>query len=514
MTGTPTEPGLADPLRALLQRTLGAEYEVRGLLGKGGFGLVYAAHDWSLKRDVAVKVLRPDFQTFSDARERFRREAESVARLRHPHVMPIYAVRENDHIAFIIMPLVTGQSLTTHLRSGPMPFPEVRRILSEAAEALSAAHAAGIVHRDIKPDNILLDGDRRRVLLTDFGIAKALDQATERLTQTGTIIGSPQYMSPEQAGGDPAIDHRTDLYSLGIVGYEMLTGQLPFSGPTLASILVKHLGEEAPPVTRGRPDCPSDLAAVVARCLAKVPEERWASAEDLARALETASSPFPRASGDVRTPAAAPVALFRRRVIQAGVIVAVTAAADALMGRVLLTPIAVIITGGVMAAQFGTLWRSGYSWADVLSRRGVPGKGDVLPDSAEFGIYAEVLRQARSDRAAMLNVIGRVPRSERARFRDLIPAADGLIGRATELARQHHELERQIDPGPEELERRAAALRAEPASPGRNQRLATVERRRDSVIRLAVDRDRVRTELDESLAQLRELQNGLDRARL
>src|SRR5690349_2263519 len=215
--------------RRRLAQALGPAYELRHVLGRGGFATVHAAFDRSLKRDVAVKVLHPELAGDPAVRERFRREAETVARVRHPHIIPIYAVGESEGLAWYVMPLVAGESLRARLeRAGRLTVAEARRILLEAASALAAAHGAGLVHRDVKPDNILLDGPDARVLVTDFGIAKALAPGTDGLTQTGVAIGTPQYMSPEQASGE-AVDQRTDVYALGVVAYQMLAGELPRS---------------------------------------------------------------------------------------------------------------------------------------------------------------------------------------------------------------------------------------------------------------------------------------------
>src|SRR6267143_2606488 len=293
---TVTNPYDAD-LQGRLARGLGEAYEVRGLLGRGGFAVVFAALDVGLKRDVAVKVLRPELAADALMRQRFRREAEAVARLRHPHIVPIYSVGEDKGLAWYVMPLIVGPSLKQHLEKiGRLPIADARRMLLEAADGLAVAHRAGIVYRDIKPDNLLLDGADARVLMTDFGIAKALGGTAQTLTETGVVIGTPQYMSPEQAGGE-ATDARSDVYSLGVVAYLLLTGELPFEAGTVAALLVKQLVAEAPSVLRKRPDCPTDLAVAVMRCLAKAPQDRWATAEALQDALA-----LPRETGSLVRP--------------------------------------------------------------------------------------------------------------------------------------------------------------------------------------------------------------------
>src|SRR6266566_576092 len=203
-----------------------------------------------LKRRVAVKVLPPELAFREEIRIRFLREAETAARLSHPHIVPIHSVGEGpDGLVYFVMAYVDGESLAARLkRRERLPPEEARRIMMETADALGAGHALGIIHRDVKPDNILLEGSRGRTVLTDFGIAKALTSTTGpgTLTATGVAIGTPHYMSPEQAAGDREIDGRSDIYSLGVVGYQMLAGELPFSAPTVPGILLKQITEQAP----------------------------------------------------------------------------------------------------------------------------------------------------------------------------------------------------------------------------------------------------------------------------
>jgi serine/threonine-protein kinase len=252
-------------------------------------GVVYRARDEQLKRRVAIKVLPPELAFQQDIRERFKREAQTAGQLLHPHIVPIYSVGEAKGIVFFVMGYVDGESVAGRVkRKGPLPPEEARRIMKESADALSAAHAVSVVHRDIKPDNILLEGTRGRVMVTDFGIAKALSMGSgATLTGAGVAIGTPAFMSPEQAAGEKEIDGRSDLYSLGIVTYQMLAGELPFNAPTVAGILMKQITEPAPDIRRVRPDVPEDLALAVARCLEKDPENRWPTADALRRALES-----------------------------------------------------------------------------------------------------------------------------------------------------------------------------------------------------------------------------------
>lgn len=273
-------------LRTRLQRALGPAYELGQRIGAGGFAEVFRAQDLRLKRSVAVKVLRPDLGLSHGMLERFQREAEVIAALRHPNIVPIFDLGEDSGIAYIIMPFIEGESLRARMeREGALPVAEVRRILREAAAGLSAAHDAGVIHRDIKPENIMLEGKDARVLLMDFGIAKAVGgdeetPATEEgvapaLTSTGIIVGTPQYMSPEQACGDKTIDARTDQYSLGVVGYRLLSGALPFEGESTRAVLYKQLVSEPPPIGERAPNAPASLQAAITRAMAKEPRERF-----------------------------------------------------------------------------------------------------------------------------------------------------------------------------------------------------------------------------------------------
>jgi tRNA A-37 threonylcarbamoyl transferase component Bud32 len=507
--------------RRRVQRALGEGYTLGERLGRGGFALVYAATDERLKRRVAVKILRAELLEVAGARERFRREAEAVAGMRHPHIIPIYAVGDAEGLAYFIMPLVEGGSLAEQLARQPrLDSAEARRILREAARGLAAAHRAGIIHRDIKPDNILLDGPERRVVLTDFGIAKALGGDTRGLTQTGTVIGTPHYMSPEQASGERAIDHRADLYSLGVVGYQMLAGQVPFNAQTIAAVLIQQITEGPPSVTRARPDCPPDLAHAVMRCLAKTPEERWASAEELERALAAADVDAPtravRRSSGVRALAAlGPLRRFRllTGVCLGGILALVLV--DLVTHRVLLGPPGALVAAFLVAAEYGRLWTAGFTWRDVLARQNPALAAVASPqplDSAELGPHRGTIQQARNDRAAMLALVQGLPGVERKQLGDLLPAIDALVARAAADARRLYALERQLEPGPEEIARRLADTRGEAPSPGREQRIAVLERRLQAMGNIAARRERLAVELTARLGAVSRARFELDRA--
>jgi serine/threonine protein kinase len=282
-----------DELGTHVAQVLSANYELEDEVGRGGMGIVYCARDRRLKREIAIKVLPPELSFRADIRQRFLREAETAAQLNHPNIVPIYTVEERDNLVYFVMAYIKGDNLGVRLHQhGPMPPVEVRRILREVAEALAYAHNRNVIHRDIKPDNIIIDEETGRAMVTDFGIARALtDTGDSRLTATGMAIGTPAYMSPEQSAGDKAIDGRSDLYSLGVVGYQMLCGQTPFVASNTPSMLVKHLSERPIPVDERWPDLPPDLARAVMICLEKDPSDRFPSAAAFAVALSGGAMP-------------------------------------------------------------------------------------------------------------------------------------------------------------------------------------------------------------------------------
>ena len=281
-----------EPLGARLAEVLAGSYVIEGEIGRGGMGVVYSARDQQLKRRVAIKLLPPELAFRQEIKKRFIREAQTAARLSHPHIVPIHTVGEKDNLVYFVMGFVDGESLAQRLRRrGRLPVEEARRIIKETADALGLAHASSIIHRDIKPDNILLEGTRRRVMVTDFGIAKALSEAgAGTLTGTGVALGTPTYMSPEQAAGESDVDARSDLYALGVVAFEMLSGKPPFRAPTVPGLLMKQITEPAPDLMRLRSEIPEELASTVMRLLEKDPESRWPTADALRRALESRTS--------------------------------------------------------------------------------------------------------------------------------------------------------------------------------------------------------------------------------
>lgn len=326
----------------LLQRAVAGRYSVVEEIGRGGMGVVFAARDVALDRPVAIKLLPPALAATEEPRRRFLREARTAASLSHPHIVPIYAVEERDGLVFFVMALVDGESLGQRIRRlGPMPSREALRVVQEVAWALAHAHARGVVHRDVKPDNILLEHDGDRALVTDFGIAFA---AGRHAPVDGVALGTPAYMSPEHGRGEEP-DGRSDVYALGVTAWMAFAGRLPFPGPSAAAFLTQHASLPVPSLVEVVSSLPLHVAAAIDRCLAKNPAERWPGAEDLAQALSTERARLP-----VVPP---PVRAFLREWDRAG---------------------AEFVTAGTAAAVSGligltlTLWPAqGRSWADSLN---------------------------------------------------------------------------------------------------------------------------------------------------
>jgi serine/threonine protein kinase len=380
-------------LSSHVQRVLDSTYELDREIGRGGMGIVYLAKDRRLKRAVAIKLLPPELAFRSEIRSRFLREAETAAQLSHPCIVPIYSVDEKDGLVYFVMAFVDGDTLAKRIHDrGALDPAEVRRILREVGDALAYAHEHGVVHRDIKPDNILLDAATSRPMVTDFGIARAISDGSARLTATGIAIGTPAYMSPEQSAGDRDVDGRSDLYSLGVVAYQMLCGELPFNATNTPALLVKHLSERPVPVDKRSSNIPPDLARAVMLCLEKNPGDRFPTAQAFVTALDTGNVPnlpVPRTfDASVTAPAyaqpttdligsyvatsedrarweAPDVAKFRRRL---GPFMFVGAA------LAVLSPFGVArsffgiwgLYAVYMAYRYALLWSAGYDWHDVL----------------------------------------------------------------------------------------------------------------------------------------------------
>jgi Tol biopolymer transport system component/tRNA A-37 threonylcarbamoyl transferase component Bud32 len=276
---------------ARLAAALAGRYAIERELGQGGMATVYLAEDVRHHRRVAVKVLRAEIAATLGA-NRFFREIEVAARLQHPNILPLLDSGEAGDLLYYVMPYVEGESLRDRLaRQGELPVHDAVRILIEVTDALAHAHANGVVHRDIKPDNIMLSG--RHALVTDFGVAKAVSEATGRqtITTAGVALGTPTYMAPEQAVADPHLDHRVDIYAVGVLGYELLTGRAPFSVTTPQEMLVAHVTREPEPIDRHREGLSPALTQVLMKCLAKRPADRWQTADELLAQLEPLATP-------------------------------------------------------------------------------------------------------------------------------------------------------------------------------------------------------------------------------
>ena len=273
-----------DPIRAALEEQLGGQYRIIRLLGRGGMGAVYLAKDLTLEREVAVKVISTTAHE-QETYDRFHREAKTAAKLSHPNIVPLHSFGEAEGMPYFVMGYVRGESLGARLRrDGKMTEEEGLRVLAEIADALDHAHRQGVVHRDVKPDNVLIEDESGRAMLADFGLAKALGRG-EAMTLSGAVMGTPQYMSPEQAGGHGDLDGRSDIYSLGVMAFAILSGRLPFEGKTAADVLTKHLTQQPPSLRSLNANLSDATAQAVGRCLAKDPSKRWPDARSLKLAL-------------------------------------------------------------------------------------------------------------------------------------------------------------------------------------------------------------------------------------
>ena len=278
-------------LLSRLQSVLGETYRIERELGGGGMSRVFLAEETRLGRLVVIKVLPPEMAADVNV-ERFEREIQLAAKLQHPHIVPLLTAGSDGDLLYYVMPYIEGESLRAKLaREGELPVGEAARILREVLDALACAHAHGVVHRDIKPDNVLLSG--RHAVVTDFGVAKAVSASTAEstLTSMGIALGTPAYMAPEQAAADPHVDHRADIYAAGALAYEMLCGRPPFSGPTPQAVLAAHLTKVPDPVAVHRDTVPPGMAEMIMRCLQKKPADRWQNAEDLLPQLDAVLTP-------------------------------------------------------------------------------------------------------------------------------------------------------------------------------------------------------------------------------
>jgi len=571
---------MSDLLAQRLSQALGSSFTLDREIGRGGMGVVYHARDERLKRAVAVKVLPPELAFREEIRVRFLREAETAARLSHPHIVPIHSVGEGpEGLVYFVMAYVDGESLAARLkRRERLPPEEARRILMETADALGAGHALGIIHRDVKPDNILLEGSRGRTILTDFGIAKALTSTTGpgTLTATGVAIGTPHYMSPEQAAGDREIDGRSDIYSLGVVGYQMLAGELPFSAPTVPGILLKQITEQAPNLQDRSPTCPDDLASCVMRSLEKEPEARWPTADALRRALESRSAPpyrpsrrtsgggvglgaralarpesrlgggpparQSRGSRPERRPTrpvpkrdpksdltpsgeARMVARFRDSFVSWASVCGGLTLIDLIQGGGLGWSLFVTVPWGAfgLLPQYMKLWQNGYSWRDVLNRPAAADAQEALlgprralapPKADEFGRHVDTIRLVRNDREAILKIMERVPTSERKLLPDVVATVDALLKRAEDLARMLYGMSADMDDGAlARIEVRIEAVKHHEEGAERERQLSLLDRQRQALSDLLGRRKNVEEQIESCVLAMQNVRFDLLRLR-
>ena len=367
-------------LLAQLQETLGHAYRVDQELHGGGMSRLFRATELSLGRQVVIKVLPPEMSGGVSAR-RFQREIELTAHLQHPHILPVLAAGAKEGILYYVMPFVAGESLRHRLsREARLPVADACRILREMADALAFAHAEGIVHRDLKPENILLQGSH--AVLADFGVAGALEAAQGRpttespamktqLTGTGMTVGTPSYMAPEQLAADAVIDGRADLYALGVIGYEMLAGERPFSGLAGPQLLVARLTETPEPLHWVRPEVPEELSQAIARAMARDPEDRFQWASEMHDAVEAASPRASTTTSRVSMPAAVPAELPRRRLTR-----------KVLLRTAMVVGLGVLVAGGI------------YAWRLIASAANLE---DNLIAVAPFEAYAPEIKQIWSE---------------------------------------------------------------------------------------------------------------------
>ncbi len=387
-----------DPLTRLTT-AISRHYRIIREIGSGGMATVYLAEDLKHHRQVAVKVLRSDLAA-SLGQERFFREIEVAAKLSHPHILPLHDSGEADGFLYYVMPYVDGISLRDRLtQAGELPIHDVVRIIGEVTDALAYAHARGVVHRDMKPDNVMLTG--RHALVMDFGIAKAVSEATGRqgITTIGVALGTPAYMAPEQAAAEENIDHRVDIYALGVMAYELLTGRPPFTGMTAQQVLAAHVTQAPEPVTQRRNACPPALAAVVMKCLEKRPADRWQTAEELTRQLDQLATPsggMTPTSAVPATSARAPLSVPASRWQRAGYLV---------LGILL----ALAAAWGVMRPRSGTGGRD-------VARRVVVLPFENLGDSSR-NYFANGVTEAITTQLTGIAGLSVIPRSTAARYR-------------------------------------------------------------------------------------------------
>ena len=563
---------MSDSLRERVVDAIGDHYELLDEIGRGGMSVVYRARDRRLNRDVAIKVLPPELAYDTAIRTRFTREAQTSAQLGHAHIVPIYDVGDSSGIAYIVMALVSGGNLGTMLARAPRPpVDEVRRLVGEVADALAYAHLRGVIHRDVKPDNILLDAESGRALVTDFGIARAMEAGT-RLTVTGIAVGTPTYMSPEQAVGERELDGRSDIYSLGVVAYQMLTGRVPFSAGNSMALLMKHVTELPRSIAELRPEVPRALREAIERALQKSPEDRWPSAAALRDALNVDDAAPPTWRGErrepIRYPSPRPDGARRERTPRPnlpaprkpddGIVLEPPHLASLAPeqrqdlrlwhGRIPLLErvktarryaLSTIIVAGASLGAFVAgveegvpplifapivpmymsvkLWKRGKSLraAGLKLRRvfAMPRAKWALPKPPAHptrqqleklatrelleGPHGAAIRRAAEDRVAILDIVTKMPKPDRALLPELEPTVNALVERVATLAQMLHRLDQSIDPRLlEQLDARIAEVERESDSPEGQRRLALLRRQRGTLDELIERRAALARQID------------------
>jgi len=395
-------------LKNSLARALGSSYELGDLLGRGGMASVFRAFDRRLRRPVAIKVFSPGVGVSRELKARFLKEAQTAAGLSHPHIVPVYDVGHDGELLWFVMAFVNGVSLASHVEtSGRLTDSDARRVLIEVAQALAYAHARGIVHRDIKPDNILLDEANGRAMVADFGVARVqFDGDGSGATLPGVVIGTTRYMAPEQALGKPDVDGRADMYSLGLVGYFLLTGHDAQPSRSLPEAIAQHLRGEAIDLTEVAGQAPAELVDALRRCLAAIPDDRYARMEEFVEAAQSAGT------GPAEVPAG--VRAFFRQSEQALIISSITLIGLGLVGIERVSPAFVLLVLGAVLGQWiislERARRVGMRWGTVRaaiylerSRRLEEARIQALPISGPIGVitlfatciaFVELLRRS------------------------------------------------------------------------------------------------------------------------
>jgi serine/threonine protein kinase len=379
-----------------LDAALGDHYTIVREVGAGGMATVFLARDVKHDRQVALKVLKPELAAALGS-ERFPREIRIVAQFNHPHILSLYDSGETGGFLYYVMPFVEGESLADRLhREHQLPVPDAVRILREVADALAYSHSRGVVHRDIKPGNVLLSG--RHAVVTDFGVAKAVSAAGgDRLTTVGIAVGTPSYMAPEQAMGEADIDARADIYALGILGYEMLAGRLPFEAKTSQGILSAHVMEKPKDIRELRPGVPDPLADALMRCLAKNPADRWQTADELVSHLEMIGSTPSGGITPTHTRPVPSVRLSRQASRRSWILGAVAAL--------------VILAGGA-GAWFLTRGGGG---SGRIEKVGVLKINDI---SGKDSIFVRAMQDALNTAISQIGTVGVAPVSDMMRYAD------------------------------------------------------------------------------------------------